>query len=766
MSRRTERAKGRTNQTQLTGDSFQNFASRVGIGTQNQASGGHYGFSPISRNRTQLEWAYRSSWLAGKAVDAYSEDMTREGVTVKCEIEPDQLEQLESALDRLDIWGKIKSNCKWARLYGGSIAVLLIDGQKPETPLNFRTIGPGQFKGLLVLDRWVVQPSLQELITELGPDMGKPIYYDVIADAQALVSQRIHHSRVIRLDGIELPYWQRIAENGWGQSVLERLWDRLLAFDSTTEGAAQLVYKAHLRTYSVEGLRELIAAGGKAMEGLVKQIEMIRQYQSNEGMTLMDGKDKFESHSYSFAGLSDMLIQFGQQLSGAMDIPLVRLFGQSPAGLNSTGESDMRNYYDGIKMAQESHLREGMIKIYKCAFPSVLDMDLPEGFDFDFNSLWQVDDNEKADIAGKVTTAVNAAFDSGIIDRHTALKELRASSEVTGIFSNITDDDITEAENEPPPDDDEPPPEPPEPPGKTADRANDFDESKHPRGPDGKFGNGSGSGPTNKEKSSYKHGGKDQHGFERAPGLNKAERGIEQRFINRIRKAEPELIKQYHEKNGNLIDPDAVKLLSPEFENDRNIARAVHEPSSHLSKKIYTQALERKAASGDTSPTILTAGGSGSGKGHTLDLFKAASGAKDDALVYDSTLSSFTSATGRIEQALSITKGDVDILYTNAPIVDALRMNAARTRTVSIDTMIHAHAGAAETIKRLAEHYKGNPRVNITVLNNDGINVAPASVDDVPKYDRYNMRDILVENASGMYERGEIGKDKIDILLK
>ncbi|MFX8211283.1 phage portal protein, partial [Acinetobacter baumannii] len=79
------------------------------------------------------------------------------------------------------------------------------------------------------------------------------------------------YSRVIRLEGDDLPYYQRIAENGWGLSVLEPLWDRLIAFDSASVGAGQLVYKAHLRTYSVDGLRNIIAAGGDALKGLMSQ---------------------------------------------------------------------------------------------------------------------------------------------------------------------------------------------------------------------------------------------------------------------------------------------------------------------------------------------------------------------------------------------------------------------------------------------------------------------------------------------------------------
>jgi len=448
MKRQTRAARARQVATK---DSFQNFSARVGMGTGNLSDGNRYGFSPMSRNRVEMEFVYRSSWIAGQAVDTYADDMTRQGIELKGDIPPDDMESLQKAAGRLQIWDALNDTVKWSRLYGGCVAVLMIDGQKPDTPLNLDTIQKGQFKGLLPLDRWVVQPTLQDLITDFGPEMGKPKFYDVIADAQALVNMRIHHSRVIRVEGVDLPYWQRIAENGWGQSVLERLWDRLVAFDSTTQGAAQLVFKAHLRTYKVQNLREVIAMGGKSYDGLLKQIDMIRQFQSNEGMTLMDSNDEFEAHQYTFAGLNDVLLQFGQQISGALGIPLVRLFGQSPAGLSSTGESDIRNYYDNVKQQQERRLRTGVGKVYDALFRSELGEPPPESFDFEFNPLWQVSDTDKATITTAITNAVVAASDAGIVDRATALKELRQSSHVTGVWSNVTDEDIKEAEEEPPP---------------------------------------------------------------------------------------------------------------------------------------------------------------------------------------------------------------------------------------------------------------------------------------------------------------------------
>ncbi|MDW7152469.1 anti-CBASS protein Acb1 family protein, partial [Klebsiella pneumoniae] len=112
-------------------------------------------------------------------------------------------------------------------------------------------------------------------------------------------------------------------------SIVERIFDRLTSYDSTSVGAAQLAYKAHLRTAKIKKLREIIATGGKAFEALIKNMEMVRQYQTNEGMSLFDSEDEFETHSYSFAGLSDLLSEFKEDIAGAVGIPLVRLFRQS-----------------------------------------------------------------------------------------------------------------------------------------------------------------------------------------------------------------------------------------------------------------------------------------------------------------------------------------------------------------------------------------------------------------------------------------------------
>jgi phage-related protein (TIGR01555 family) len=435
----------------LTLDNIQNFVSRVGIGTQNQNSASGYGFHPISRISQMLEWAYRGSWIIGAACDIPADDMTRAGVQMNSETDPDAIEQLHTAMNELMLWQSLNETIKWSRLYGGALMVMMIDGQDMATELDPTTVAEDQLKGFQVIDRWMVQQSFRDLVLDYGPDYGMPRYYDVMATAPFMPRQRIHYTRVVRIDGVMLPFRQKIGENGWGMSVVERLYDRLIAFDSGTMGAAQLLYKAYLRTYKVKGYRTLIGAGGELTEKFMKTMDLMRMLQSNEGMTVIDSEDEFETHAYSFAGLPETLMILGQQISGALGIPLTRLFGQSPSGMNATGESDMRNYYDMIKATQEARLRRPLTRVMDVMWHSVLGTEPPDTFNFDFRSLEQLNEQEKSEITERDVASIVSLHNAGIISTSIALKELKQGSILTGRFTNITDEDIKESEEMPAP---------------------------------------------------------------------------------------------------------------------------------------------------------------------------------------------------------------------------------------------------------------------------------------------------------------------------
>lgn len=454
-----------------TRDGFDNFISRLGLNNDNALSAGTYEFNLVTRNRILIEAAYRGSWVAGMMVDAVAEDMTRAGVDIttaeaKGSGKEGNLRDFRASMSRMQVWSSLCNVIKWGRMYGGSLGVMQIEGQDLATPLRVDTVAKSQFKGIVPYDRWQLNPLLQDPITE-GPQMGLPSKYQIVTSPIGIEPaytgkyqtgmSTVHHSRCIRYVGIELPFFQAITEMMWGESVLERAWDRLIAFDNTTMSSASLVDRANLRTVGIDGLREIIAAGGQAQQGLEAFFELMRRMQVNEGLTLLDKNDEFTQTSYTFAGLSDMMLQFGQQIAGATGVPLVRLFGQSPAGLNSTGESDLRMYYDNINAQQESRLRNPMETLLKVMWRSTFGQPAPEDLEFNFTPLWQQTPTDRATNAKTTTETVLGAYEAGVTSKTTTLAELRDSSGDTGIFSNITDEEIEESKNEDPPLPDEDP---------------------------------------------------------------------------------------------------------------------------------------------------------------------------------------------------------------------------------------------------------------------------------------------------------------------
>ena len=191
-------------------------------------------------------------------------------------------------------------------------------------------------------------------------------------------------------------------------------------------------------------------------------MEFTRLSQTNEGLTVIDTKDKFEAHQYSFAGLSDMMIQFAQQLSGATGIPVARLFGQSPVGLSDTGEGPRRQYHEKVHQKQEKELRTPLQRLLSIMSMSSLGKALPPGFQFTFRGLDEMPEPDKADIALKKTQTIIAALDANLLTRSAGMQELKSAASVTGMFGNISDDMIVAAveqeQDAPPPDADPPQP--------------------------------------------------------------------------------------------------------------------------------------------------------------------------------------------------------------------------------------------------------------------------------------------------------------------
>ncbi|EEX77609.1 phage-associated protein, HI1409 family [Selenomonas sputigena ATCC 35185] len=493
---------------QRTNDSFQNPMTRTGVFMPNPLETTEYPLTRFTRDWQTINALYRSHWIVRRIIDVVPEDMIKNGYHVLTQLSPDQIKKIVRCDRTTRTSRRILEGLKWGRLYGGAGALIMIEGHENQLdqPLDYDTIMPSSYKGLLVLDRWSGVTPEDKLVSDISdPEFGMPEYYTVSSDALT-VGIRVHHSRILRFMGRPLPYLEQLAETYWGASELEHVIDELKKRDNVSWNIAMLTFMANLRVMKMDGMSQVLAVGNEqAQMQLYNTIQGMNAMMNNNSLQVLGENDSYETHQYTFGGIGETYDRFMMDVAGAAETPVTKLFGRSPAGMNATGESDMQNYYDTIEEKQEAELRPVYDKILPIMFISTLG-GIPDDWDYEFNPIRRPRDDEMADLASKNTDSVTKAFQAGMVSQRTALKELRQQSEMTGMWSNITDEDIEKADDSVmQPDEgmgelmggmfggaqeaEEPQPQ------RTSDAK--WDEEKHPRRENGQFGTGS----TNTEKS-------------------------------------------------------------------------------------------------------------------------------------------------------------------------------------------------------------------------------------------------------------------------
>ncbi len=424
-------------------DGISNMLSRLENAAGVSRLGDSSGALRLTGQPAFLNDMYRRNWLARRIVDCVADDMGRDGIELTVPENQDAVKAFEDAEQTTGLWDDITDGIRWGRLYGGGLAAIIIDGQDPSTPLDVATIGVGQYKGLMVFDRWEVTPS-SEAIAELGRGFGHPAFYTVNE-----TNVRFHHSRVIRFFGAPLPKREARQEQFWSASILEKVADEIARVKTGDAGVANLLRFAHLRIFSIEDYREMIASGGDTEDKVIKHFSAIAKMQDILGATVLDGKDKFQTTTYAFAGVRDVQQGLMERVSGGAEIPMTKLTGESPGGLNANGESMERSYYEKVMRDMERDLRPSLNRIIPVIFQSALGH-VPEGWSFQFRPLYQLRDSEKAAVLKDEIAPVVELHGAGLLDTPAALEEIQGIGKKYGRFGCLTPEKIKEIVNEPP----------------------------------------------------------------------------------------------------------------------------------------------------------------------------------------------------------------------------------------------------------------------------------------------------------------------------
>ena len=444
MSRRNKsRPRGAQPNTEAVSvqDAFSNPLFRLGYGSQSPLEATEYPLTRMTDNYALLNSLYRDNWVVQNVVGIIPDDMTKKWFAPAGAVGPEHLKELDRVQRVTALRERVNEGLRWGRLYGGAAGLIMIRGQEGMLgqPLELESIYPGTFQGLYILDRWQGVVPGMELVFEGGEPV--PAYYS-ITDARGNKVAKVHHSRLVRFTGRDLPFLERVAELYWGESEVEALYNDVVKHDNVAANMAALTFRANVDTMEVQNLDQLFSVtSGEQQRRFWNVMQAQSVMKSNFGMQLVNRGDQIKNTQYTFTGLQEVYDSMCLDLSGASRIPVTKLFGRSPAGMNATGESDLRNYYDYVDTLREAKLRPILEKLLPVLAMSAWGA-VPDGLDITFPPLWTPTAAEVAEIAKTKSEAIVSGYQAGLLNVDTAQKELKKLADETGMFDSISEEEI------------------------------------------------------------------------------------------------------------------------------------------------------------------------------------------------------------------------------------------------------------------------------------------------------------------------------------
>lgn len=385
-------------------------------GTGSTSGRNAYAFRPDARlDDATLEALFHGDPFAAQICSAVPEEGLRKGYAVALG-DADADARLAARLAALGANALLAEAWTWGRCYGGAMLwVGADDGQRPELPLDPARIKSVPFltvlsKRELTPERWGTDPA--------SPYLGLPeVYYIQRVGGAEVQTARVHASRLIRFDGVLTARHLRAANQGWAYSELQRVLTVLTQFNGAFAAVGTLLQDSSQGVFSLKGLMDLVTAD---KEDVVRKRMRLMELTRGPGRPIMIDADteKFERVEVgALSGVAQIADKFMLLLAGAARIPVTILMGQSPAGLNATGDSDIRWFYDRVASMQKNMLQSRIERLVRLL---CLAQDGPTGgrlppISVEFASLYQMTPGEEADLRSKQATTDVAYIDKGVL---------------------------------------------------------------------------------------------------------------------------------------------------------------------------------------------------------------------------------------------------------------------------------------------------------------------------------------------------------------
>ena len=296
--------------------------------------------------------------------EVVADDLTRAWGCVKTtgSTAPDKLEKLEAEILRLDAKAIVRQSVIHNEAYGGSHIFFKFkdDTVKRETPIVLRkySIPKNSFEGLRVVEPYWVTPNNYNSIDPTAADFYKPTTW-------WMLGVQVHASRLYTIVPRPVGDMLKPTYSFRGLSMTQLTMPYVDNWLRTRQSVSDTV-----KQFSITGVMTDLQSqlGPGAQQDLVNRAELFNRMRDNRNIAFLDkATEEFFQLNTPLSGLDALQAQSQEQMSSISRIPLVKLLGITPTGLNASSEGEFRVYYDTIRGYQANCYTALMVQILRVA---------------------------------------------------------------------------------------------------------------------------------------------------------------------------------------------------------------------------------------------------------------------------------------------------------------------------------------------------------------------------------------------------------------
>ena len=386
---------------------------------------------------------YEGNGLFAKIIDAPAEEAVKNGFTVEGISHKATEDLYRAALDNLKFEEVFSTAIKWARVFGGALAVMLInDGRGIDEPLDWNKIL--SVDEIVVYDRSVVQPDTSTMFTysaqnpfKMRTRSGMPEYFTVYSEHGTF---KVHESRCLFFQNGKLPENCSNANYRlWGAPEYLRIRKAVESVEISNSAGVRMLSRAIQAVYKVKDLSALLATadGEDAVLRRIQAIDLARGL-LNTVVIDSEGED-YDFKNFSLSGVGEVISQSFTFLSAVSGIPRKILTGMTATGLKNTDNTSMEVYYNLVERIQALMIKKNLRYLLAVIFQAGKNRGEIPGvppIKIRFHSLWSMSALEEAECKAKreQTRLIKAKtaemyVDMGVITSEEVRKNLAKTQE-------------------------------------------------------------------------------------------------------------------------------------------------------------------------------------------------------------------------------------------------------------------------------------------------------------------------------------------------